>query len=147
MDITYDTAYISTICCCYSSCKLVVLDVSLTVWPALYDTRLCSKDTTYIILTGNSSGCITVLDSYCRCIRCTVQTKIGSAITAAGNTACIVSACLNSSVEDTVLKAVRSHSLALITADTTYIIHTVNGCMAYAVQHISVVLTAKGTNV
>ena len=31
VDITYDAAYIGTICCCYSSCKLVILDVSDTV--------------------------------------------------------------------------------------------------------------------
>ena len=40
-----------------------------------------------------------------------------------------------------------SHSLTFITADTAYIVYTVNSCMAYTVQHSSVVLTAKGTDI
>ena len=146
-DVTDHTADTCSVCCAYRSLKGVVLNILDTVVPALYHTGLRTKDTTYIVISCDRSVGIAVLNRYTWCVRRRRFTPPCSAVSAAGNTTCVISACSYGSVELTVFQCIGSHRLTFVSADTAYVFCSVDICVTYAVLDSSVEVTTKGTDI
>ena len=148
VNIANDATNIAPICCRYSSLKSVILNITDSIIPALYHTRFSSQDAAYIVASCYCSAGIAALNSHTRSIRRSFHTiSVTSAVSASGNTACIIPTCCYCSIKFTVCQFIISHSLTLVSTDTAYKICTVNICIAYAVLYVSVEGTAKRTDI